>query len=152
MRFCLKEVNMMLKKKISIRGRQIIKALATLALIGGSLLIADAALADNTYVTLGTVAKSVDNTVGQLATVLVDVSLIAGIGFIMASFFKFHQHKQNPQQVQMSQGISLLLIGCGLTLIPLLIPTASVAVLGSNAKTPSKIGGDSIHKLIGSGT
>ena len=44
----------------------------------------------------------------------------------------------------MSQGISLLLIGRGLTLIPLLIPTASVAVLGTNAKAPAKIGGSSI--------
>ncbi len=131
--------------------KKIAKIIATLAILGGSFFAADMALADGTYVTLGTVAKSVDGTVGQLATVLVDISLIAGIGFIMASFFKFHQHKQNPQQVQMSQGISLLLIGCGLTLIPLLIPTASVAVLGTNAKTPAKIGGDSIHSLIGSG-
>ena len=27
----------------------------------------------------------------------VAISLIAGIGFIIAAFFKFHQHKQNPQ-------------------------------------------------------
>jgi intracellular multiplication protein IcmD len=103
------------------------------------------------WVSLSTIAKSVDNTVSQLATVMIDISLISGIGFIMASFFKFHQHKQNPQQVQMSQGVSLLLIGCGLTLIPLLLPTASVAVLGSSASKPAHIGGDSIHKLIGSG-
>ena len=102
-------------------------------------------------VTLSTIAKSVDNTVSELATVLVDIALISGIGFIMASFFKFHQHKQNPQQVQMSQGVSLLLIGCGLTLIPLLLPTASVSVLGSAAKKPAQIGGSDIHNLIGSG-
>lgn len=51
----------------------------------------------------------------------------------------------------MSQGISLLLIGCGLTLIPLLIPTASVAILGSEARQPARIAGSSIHDLIGSG-
>ena len=107
--------------------------------------------ADVTVVTLTTIARSVDNTVAELATILVDVALISGVGFIMASFFKFHQHKQNPQQVQMSQGISLLLIGCGLTLIPLLIPTASVAILGSEASQPARIGGSSIHDLIGSG-
>ena len=27
----------------------------------------------------------------------VAISLIAGIGFVIAAFFKFHQHKQNPQ-------------------------------------------------------
>ena len=80
-----------------------------------------------------------------------DVSLIAGIGFVVASFFKFHQHKQNPQQVQMSQGVSLLLIGCGLTLVPLLVPTASVAVMGTAAKKPAQLGGSDIHNLIGNG-
>lgn len=119
-----------------------------------ALLIAGLALAATTganpYVSLGTISKSVDSTVAELATVLIDISLIAGIGFIIAAFFKFHQHKQNPTQVQMSQGVSLLLIGCGLTLIPLLIPTASVSVLGTAAKSPAHIGGDDIHQLIGS--
>lgn len=102
-------------------------------------------------VTLTTISKTIDTTVRELATILVDISLIAGIGFIMASFFKFHQHKQNPQQVQMSQGVSLLLIGCGLTLIPILIPTASVAVLGDAAQKPAQVGGSDIHELIGGG-
>jgi intracellular multiplication protein IcmD len=131
-----------------LKMKSIVTAMAGLMTLGLGVVAAHAA----DYVTLTTVAASVDNTVGQLATVLVDVSLISGIGFIMASFFKFHQHKQNPQQVQMSQGISLLLIGCGLTLIPLLIPTASVSVLGTAAKNPAKIGGSSIHNLIGNGT
>lgn len=102
-------------------------------------------------VSMTVVSKSVDGTVSNLATVFIDVALIAGIGFVMAAFFKFHQHKQNPQQVQMSQGVSLLLIGCGLTLIPLLIPTASVAVMGTAAKQPAQVGGSAIHNLIGSG-
>ena len=101
---------------------------------------------------MGTIAKTVDSTVAQLATVFIDVSLIAGIGFVVAAFFKFHQHKQNPQQVQMSQGISLLLIGCGLTLIPLLVPTGVLSVLGSKGASPAKVGGAAIHGLIGSGT
>jgi intracellular multiplication protein IcmD len=130
-----------------LKFKSIVTAMAGLMTLGLGIVAAHAA----DYVTLTTVAASVDNTVGQLATVLIDVALISGIGFIMASFFKFHQHKQNPQQVQMSQGISLLLIGCGLTLIPLLIPTASVSVLGTAAKSPAKIGGSSIHNLIGNG-
>jgi hypothetical protein len=28
----------------------------------------------------------------------IDPGLLAGIGFVIAAFFKFHQHKQNPQQ------------------------------------------------------
>jgi hypothetical protein len=30
--------------------------------------------------------------------VLQKISIVAGVGFIIAGFFKFHQHKQNPQQ------------------------------------------------------
>ena len=33
----------------------------------------------------------------NLANPVVAISLIAGIGFIVAAFFKFHQHKENPQ-------------------------------------------------------
>jgi intracellular multiplication protein IcmD len=122
-----------------------------IALIGGILLClgATAAFAAPPVVTLGTISKSVDSTVSNLATVIIDIAVIAGICFIIAAFFKLHMWKQNPQQVQMSQGISLLLIGAGLTLIPLLIPTASVSVLGTQGKNVAQIGGKSIHDLIG---
>ena len=103
------------------------------------------------YVTLTVIASTVSSTVANLATVLVDVSIIAGIGFAIAAFFKFHQHKQNPQQVQLTQGVSLLLIGAGLTLVPLLIPTASVSILGSQGADVAQVNGSAIHKLIGSG-
>jgi intracellular multiplication protein IcmD len=124
---------------------------AASVIVGGLALYPVLAAADIAPVTMTAIAKNVDNTVSELATVLVDIALIAGICFILAAFFKIHQHKQNPQQVQLSQGISLLMIGAGLTLVPLLIPTASVAILGTAAKKPAQIGGSDIHSLIGSG-
>lgn len=124
------------------------KFLSILAVLGG-MLFAGAAFAESTYVSIGTISSSVDSTVAQLGTIFTDVALIAGIGFVVAAFFKFHQHKQNPQQVQMSQGISLLLIGCGLTLIPLLVPTASVSVLGAKGANTAQVGGSAIQSLIG---
>jgi intracellular multiplication protein IcmD len=134
----------LIKKHLNIKSLVSVSVMAALMIALGA---AHAATTD--YVSLTTISGQVNNTVAELATVLIDVSLIAGIGFIIAAFFKFHQHKQNPTQVQMSQGISLLLIGCGLTLIPLLIPTASVSVLGTAAKTTAQIGGETIHNLIG---
>ena len=124
------------------------KILSTLVVLGG-MLFAGGAFATSTYVSIGTISGSVDSTVAQLGTIFTDVALIAGIGFCIAAFFKFHQHKQNPQQVQMSQGISLLLIGCGLTLVPLLVPTASVSVLGGKGAETAQVGGSAIHGLIG---
>ncbi len=138
----------MLKDMNKNKAYRLVKALGLMAVVGGSL-YANMALAADSYVTLGTVASTIDNTVTQLSTVLIDIAIIAGIIFMIAAFFKIHQHKQNPQQVQLSQGISLLLIGAGLTLIPLLIPTASVAVLGTAAKSTAQIGGSTIHNLIG---
>jgi hypothetical protein len=34
----------------------------------------------------------------DISKVLQKISLVAGLGFIVASLFKFHQHKQNPHQ------------------------------------------------------
>ena len=98
-------------------------------------------------ITISTIASNVDSSVKQMATILTDVSLIAGIGFVMASFFKFHQHKLNPTQVPMSQGITLLLIGAGLTLFPTMLPTAKSALFGS--ATIAQVGGSQIGDIVG---
>lgn len=98
------------------------------------------------------IATHVDTSVNELAVILTDVAIIAGIGFIMASFFKFHQHKLNPTQVPLSQGVTLLLIGAGLVLFPTMLPTATTALFGSQA-TIAKTGGTAISNIInGTGT
>ena len=84
-------------------------------------------------VTISAIATNTGNSMANLAGLLEDVSLITGIGFIMASFFKFHQHKLNPQQVPISQGIVLLLVGGGLTIFPALLPVGGKALAGSGA-------------------
>ena len=83
--------------------------------------------------TISEIATNTGKSMGNIASLLEDVSLIAGIGFIMASFFKFHQHKLNPQQVPISQGITLLLVGGGLTIFPALLPVGGKAIVGSGA-------------------
>jgi intracellular multiplication protein IcmD len=123
------------------------KVLLFTAGLGGLLFAGSVFAAGASVITVSSIASNIDKTTGSLATVLSDISLIAGIGFIMASFFKFHQHKNNPTQVPMSHGISLLLIGAGLTLFPSLLPTASHAVFGD--ASVAQVGGSGINKLIG---
>ena len=65
----------------------------------------------------------------------------------MASFFKFHQHKLNPQQISLSQGVSLLLIGGGLSVFPWMLPTAKQAVFGKDAEIATTKG-TQIKQLI----
>ncbi|MBS0350578.1 MAG: type IV secretion protein IcmD [Proteobacteria bacterium] len=122
---------------------------SNLLIIAAGLLTLSAAWADATYIPMTEVAAAVDNTVTSLTTVLVDVSIIAGVGFVLASFFKFHQHRMNPHQVQISQGVSLLIIGCGMILLPLLIPTISTMVLGEKGASTAKVGSAAAEQLIG---
>lgn len=102
--------------------------------------------------TLKEVSTNIDTSVGLLGVILVDLALIAGIGFVMASFFKLHQHKLNPTQVPISQGITLMLIGAGLMLIPYLVPLAAQTLLGNKVKTATTSGKEIQKLLTGSGS
>jgi intracellular multiplication protein IcmD len=117
----------------------------------GALCVTSVMAAGPSAVGLTEIGKNVDNSVFQLARVLTDVALIAGVGFVMASFFKFHQHKLNPTQVPLSQGVTLMLIGAGLMLFPTILPTATQAVFGKQA-TIAQVGGSQIKGIIGGGS
>lgn len=129
--------------------RKLLKPLLFITTILGALLVGVAFAGPGDGVPLSSIASNIDKSVVQLSTVLSDVSLIAGVGFVMASFFKFHQHKLNPTQVPISQGVTLLLIGAGLILFPTMLPTAKRAVFGSQAVI-AKVGGHQIHSIISS--
>ena len=127
------------------------KSCMTLALVGG-LLIAGSVFADpKDGLVLSAVSSQISSTVGYMAHIISNVALIAGIAFVMASFFKFHQHKLNPTQVPLSQGVTLLLIGAGLTLMPIIVPTAKNTVFGTSAKV-STLTGAGMKNLIGGGS
>lgn len=123
------------------------KILGKIAAVVVGVALAGTALAATTKgLYLSDIQTNLGSSVGQLAIILQDISLVAGIGFVMASFFKFHQHKLNPTQVPISQGITLLLIGAGLLLFPVLLPTAAKAAFGTTAI--SKTSGGAITSLI----
>lgn len=112
-------------------------------LVGGFLFV-DAAFAI-TQPTIGQVSKNINTGIVGFATILQDIALICGVGFILASFFKFHQHKLNPTQVPMSQGVTLLIIGAGLTVFPHLLNTVSKGVFGTTAE---KLGSTDIKSVL----
>lgn len=137
-----------MQTKISL-ARRLLKPLLLVLSIFGVVFAGMAFATGNSGVALSSIASNIDTSVKELSTVLSDISLISGVGFVMASFFKFHQHKLNPTQVPLSQGITLLLIGAGLVLFPTMLPTAKRAVFGSSAEI-DKLGGGQIHSIIGS--
>ncbi len=125
---------------------RVFKVIATLLGLSG-LMYLGAASADVSGLGLSTITTHVNTTVSYLAKIFVDIALVAGVGFIMAAFFKFHQHKLNPTQVPISQGVTLLLIGAGLTLFTTMLPTAKKAVFGSAEM--AKVGGSQLKNMIG---
>src|SRR3990167_1343519 len=132
------------------KAKMLLKIIAVFALLA-ALFAVDNSFAAVSAIKLSEITKNVNSTVSQLSRILTDVALIAGIAFILASFFKFHQHKLNPPQVPISQGATLLLIGAALTLFVVMLPTAKTAVFGSTAQM-SKIGGSDMDQLIGGGS
>jgi len=99
-----------------------------------------------TDLTLSAIQKNVSTGISSVVAIMQDIALVAGIGFIFASFFKFHQHKLNPQQIPLSQGVTLLVIGAGLAVFPHLLSTTTEGVFGQDV---TKLGGSAIKTVVG---
>lgn len=138
-----------MKFKNSSLIKPLVKGLSLVALLAGVFFVSSA-FADSSKdgLALSSIASNIDHSVASLAAVISDLALISGVCFVSASFFKFHQHKLNPTQVPLSQGITLLLIGAGLILFPTMLPTAKNALFGSDA-TVATVGGGQVNDLIG---
>lgn len=83
--------------------------------------------------TLGVIKGDIDKSVKNVMSILQDVAMVTGVGFVIASFFKFHQHKMQPTQIPLSQGVTLLLVGAGLTVFPSLLGTTTQSAFGVTA-------------------
>ena len=116
------------------------------ALFLGVFFAADA-LASGSQLSLTTLNSSLGAGIANVVRMMQDVATVTGVGFIFAAFFKFHQHKMNPTQIKLSDGVTMLLIGAGLTIFPHLLGTVSKGVFGQSL---SKVGGTDISAAIGS--
>lgn len=102
-------------------------------------------------ITLQDIQGNIDTAVVTVASILTDIALVTGICFILAAFFKFHQHKVNPNQTPISQGVTLLVIGAALTAFTVLIPVATKTIYGKD-QTIMKTGGSDMKNLIDGGS
>ena len=103
----------------------------------------------NAVVTISAVAGTIGKSVLALGEIISDIALVAGIGFLLASFFKFDQHKKNPTQIPVSQPLTLMLIGAALCLFPTIMPLVQTAAFGPKAERGA-VGTGTVHELIGS--
>jgi intracellular multiplication protein IcmD len=115
-------------------------------IVAACFFISNDAMAAYTAVTLSTLKTNIDNGITNILKIIQDVSTISGVGFVLSSFFKFHQHKMNPTQIPLSQGVTLLAIGSALMVFPHLIGTVSKGVFGFTA------GQGKVTGIVGSGS
>ena len=111
------------------------------------ILFASEVLAGGSQLTLTGINSTLGTGIGNVVKIMQDIATVAGVGFIFAAFFKFHQHKMQPTQVPLSQGVVMLVIGAGLTVFPHLLGTASKGVFGQSV---ARVGGTDITAAIGS--
>ena len=79
-----------------------------------------------------------DQTIGQIrsvATLIIVVSYVAGVGFMLAGIVQFKAHKDNPAQVPLSKPIVYLIVGACLLFLPTVITTAGTSIFGSDKKS-----------------
>lgn len=96
------------------------------------------------------IAKTLTTTFKSVGELMTATAFIAGIGLVIASLFKFKQHKDNPQQVQMGTPITMLLIGVALIFLPNIIAPAGNSIFGSGATTGG-FSGEGIKVIPGAG-
>lgn len=90
------------------------------------------ALADN--VDLAAIQANLQDTETHSLGVINAVALTGGIVFFMSSVFKFHQWRQNPQQISVGQPFFLMMIGVVMISLPLMMGSISRALYGEGGR------------------
>ena len=122
--------------------RSIVKAAVYMAVGAGFFIMA--AYADTSTTpppnSLGDVAATVTSSFANLAKMISAISYIAGFAFSIAGVFKLKQHKDNPQQIAVTIGITLIALGIGLIFMPSIFQMGGATLFGTNAQTAGVTG------------
>ncbi len=70
---------------------------------------------------LGQVAGNASSATDVMTNVLSDIFYVIGIGFVVASFVQYREHRDNPQQTPLMRCIVLFIIGLIIGLFPLMV-------------------------------
>jgi uncharacterized membrane-anchored protein len=98
------------------------------------------------------VAQGVTNSFAGIASLILGVCAVAGLGFAAAAIFKFKAHKDNPQSTPLGQPLALLAIAAMLLWIPFLLQSAGQTLTGgAGAGNQSDLQG-SVPSWVSGGT
>jgi intracellular multiplication protein IcmD len=101
---------------------------------------------------LGDVALHITGSFQKIAQLMIGTSYLAGIGFTIASIFKFKQHKDNPTQIPIGTPLALLVIGITLVFLPFIIKPAGSTIFGQTSDIQGGFTGGGVNVLPGSPT
>lgn len=83
---------------------------------------------------IGEIATNITKSFQGIGQLILAIAFVAGIGFVMASIFKFKQHKDNPTQIPLGTPIALLAVGVALIFLPNIISPAGQTLFGGDVK------------------
>jgi len=85
-------------------------------------------------------AETLTNQFTEIASLMIAVAYVAGIGFGITAIFKFKQHKDNPTQVQVGIPFAMLAISVLLIFLPAIYVPAGASLFGAGALSGSAAG------------
>ena len=80
----------------------------------------------------GSVATQVTTNLGAIARFVTAAAYVAGMAFAIGALVKLKAHKDNPQQVHLSQGVVLLFLAAALLFMPTIFKVAGGTMFGSS--------------------
>ena len=89
---------------------------------------------------LGGMADTLTQQFADIASLMISVAYVAGIGFGITSILKFKQHKDNPQQVPIGTPFAMMAISVLLIFLPAIYVPAGASIFGANATSGSTKG------------
>lgn len=90
------------------------------------------------------IATNVTQSFGALGQMMIAIAYLAGIGFTIASIFKFKQHKDNPTQIPIGTPLAMLVIGIVLIFMPMVIKPAGQTIFGDTKSAGGFKGGGAL--------
>lgn len=109
--------------------------------------------APSTTDTIGTVATNMTSSFKGVGTLMIAIAYLAGIGFVLASIFKFKQHKDNPTQIPLGTPLAMLVIGIVLIFLPMIFGPVGNTIFGTQSGAQfGGFGGEGLAHIPGGDT
>lgn len=102
-------------------------------LLFSSALLLAAGTVSAAYTTLGDMADAFFNMHLNVGQLLIGLGYLSGVGFGIASVYKFKQYKDNPTQIPIGTPFALLMVSIMMVSMPGLINIVTMTIFGEQS-------------------